>query len=134
MLDFSLVEFLTAEATLARGSVSTGEITNDTPLPALVIERVTGQRNRTLNGRALFARATMNVSAVGASAESALSLIQQVHRLLDGVRGMMGTATRTEIKSCFSEAEPASRTFRDGDLVRVVCTESFRIVYVDSNS
>lgn len=131
MLDFSLVEHLTTAATLANGNVSTGELTADTPMPAVVIERVNGRRNRVLSGRALFADASFNIHAVGNTVESARLLNQQVHDILDGFRGLLGTASPTDVKSCFSDAEAASRVVRDGDLFRAIFTEPFRLKYVD---
>lgn len=126
MLDTDLVQFLRDEGTSAGARVHTGDAPQNTPLPVIIVTRISGQTPRTLKGQNLFARANFTISCIGETYGDTLPLANAVRLALDNYRGLLGT---TKVESCRCLAEPADISEIDGDQVYRRVSQEFLFVY-----
>ena len=127
MIDQDLVTYLIGLSTGAGNRVHTGNIPENSALPAIVINRLPGTRPRTTNNSKLAARTPLSIGVIAKDYASAMPLAVAIRDGLDGLANAVMTDTRVHSCRCTSELTYFEEV--DGDKTLRAISQDFFFVH-----
>lgn len=127
MIDQDLVTYLAALSTGALARVHTGNIPQDSQLPAIVLNRLPGTRPRTTNNTKLAARTPFSIGVIAKDFGTAMPIVNAIRDGLDGLANEVLTDTRVHSCRCTSELTYFEEV--DGDKTLRAISQDFFFVH-----
>lgn len=138
MIDQNLVTYLKGLGTAAAARVHTGNIPQDSVLPAIVISRLPGNTPRTTNNTKLMSRTPFTIGVIARDYATAMPVATQLRDELDGFTGLMAhdpaeDLTDTRVGSCRCTSEPTYFDEIDGDKTLRAISQDFFFVHSETS-
>lgn len=130
MIDQDLVTFLIALGTAASTRVHTGNVPQNTPYPAIVINRLPGSTPRTTNNTQLASRTPFSIGVIAKDFAVAMPVTVAIRDALDGLKKV--TMTDTRVHSCRCTSEPTYFEEIDGDKTLRAISQDFFFVHSET--